>query len=58
MSEICMVLLARACGNLVLRPNIAEKSVFGVQKILKFTGISVKKWNSSRTGSRKNIFEL
>ena len=43
MDEICMVLLARACGNGVFRPNVAEKSVFGVQKTLKFIGMSVKK---------------
>ena len=43
MDEICMVLLARACGNGFLRPNVAEKSVFGVPKTLKFIGMSVKK---------------
>ena len=42
MDEICMVLLARAYGNGVFRPNVAEKSVFGVPKTLKFIGISVK----------------
>ena len=43
MDEICMVLLARACGNGVFRPNVAEKSVLGVPKTLKFIGMSVKK---------------
>ena len=58
MDEICMVLLARACGNGVFRQNLAEKSVFGVQKTAKFVGISVKKLTSSRNGPRKIIFEL
>ena len=58
MSEICMVLLARACGSGVFYPNVAEKSVFWFQKTLNFVGISVKKWTSSRNGSRKNMFEV
>ena len=43
MDEICMVLLARACGNGVFKPNVAEKSVYGVPKTIKIVGISVKK---------------
>ena len=43
MDEVCMVLLARACGNGVFKPNVVEKSVLGVQKTLRFMGISVKK---------------
>ena len=33
MDEIYMVLLARACGNGDFRPNVAEKSVFGSEKL-------------------------
>ena len=43
MDEIYMVLLARACGNGVFRPHVAEKSFFGVQQTLKILGMSVKK---------------
>ena len=43
MDDICMVLLARAGGNGVFKPNVAEKSVSGVPKTFKFMGISVKK---------------
>ena len=32
MDEIYMVLLARACENDDLKPNVAEKSVLRVQK--------------------------
>ena len=45
MDEIYMVLLARACGNGVPRPNVAEKSVFGVPKTPKIhrnVGLKVK----------------
>ena len=58
MDEICTVLLARACGNKVFGPNVAEKSLFGVRKTLKLVGISVQKCKSARNGSRKIIFEV
>ena len=32
MDEICMVLLARACGNGDFDPHVAEKSVRAVEK--------------------------
>ena len=36
MDEICMLLLARAGGNGVFKPNVAEKSVLGFPKTSKF----------------------
>ena len=53
MDEICMVLLARACGNGVFRPNVAEKSVLGVRKTLKFIETSVKNENMHEIGREK-----
>ena len=41
--EMCMVLLALPYGDEDVKPNIAEKSVLGVRKTLKFIGISVTK---------------
>ena len=34
--EMCMVLLALPYGDEDVKPNTAEKSVFGVRKTLKF----------------------
>ena len=58
MDEICMVLLARACGNGVFKPNVAEKSVFGVQKTLKIIGISIKHENLHETGREKSFLRF
>ena len=43
--EMCMVLLALPYGDEDVKPNIAEKSVFGVRKTLKFIETSVKNEN-------------
>ena len=53
-----MVLLARACGNGVFRPNVAEKSVLGVPKTSKFVGFLSTSANLNEIGREKNIFEL
>ena len=58
MDEICMVLLARACGNGVFRPNAVEKSVFGVQKTSKFIDFRSKSGNLHETGREKTYLRF
>ena len=58
MDEICMVLLARACGNGVFRPNAAEKSVFGVQKTSKFVDFLSKSENLHEMGREKTFLNF
>ena len=51
--EMCMVLLALPYGDEDVKPNITEKSVFGVRKTLKFMGTSVKNQNMHEIGREK-----
>ena len=53
--EMCMVLLALPYGDEDVKANIAEKSVFGVRKTLKFIGISVKNENMHEIGREKTF---
>ena len=50
MMNCACFLLAQARGNGVVRPNLAEKLVFGVRKTLKFNEISVKYENIHEIG--------
>ena len=49
MMNCAFFLLAQARGNGVVMPNMAEKSVFGIQKTLKFNQISIKNENIHET---------
>ena len=52
------VLMAPSCGNGDLKPNVAEKSVFGFRKTRKFVETSVKNEHMHDIGREKNIFEV
>ena len=49
------VLLALPSGNEDFRRNVAEKSVFGVRKTLKFIETSVKNENMHEIGREKTF---
>ena len=50
MMNCACFLWAQARENGVVRPNVAEKQVFGSKKTLKFNEISVKNENIHETG--------
>ena len=50
-----MVLLALPYGDEDVKPDIAEKSVFGVRKTLKFIETSVKNENMHEIGREKTF---
>ena len=50
MMNCACFLLAQARGNEVVMPNVAEKSVLGVRKTLKFNEISDKNENIHEMG--------
>ena len=50
-----MVLLALPSGNEDFRRNVAEKSVWGVRKTLKFIETSVKNENMHEIGREKTF---
>ena len=53
--EMCMVLLALPYGDEDVKPNIAEKSVWGVRKTFKFIETSVKNENMHEIGREKTF---
>ena len=53
--EMCMVLLALPYGDDDVKPNIAEKSVFGVRKTLTFVETSVKNESMHEIGREKTF---
>ena len=58
MDEIYMVLLARACGNGDLKPNVAEKPVWGILKTKRIVGFSIKNKNLHDAGREKYFWSL
>ena len=53
--EMCMVLLALPYGDEDVKPNIAEKSVFGVRKTLNFIETWVKNEHMHEIGREKTF---